>query len=111
MNENTSTTNFVCPVCGKEFSDLTAYARHLTQHSDEEKIRKAEEEKQRKADQKKVDAARLEKLKKMYEDAYSTYLKAKEKYINDYGEDEIPIDMSNLFDLLGGLKWPSRVWP
>lgn len=109
MSENISTVSFVCPICGKDFSDLALYARHMTQHSDEEKKRKAEEEKQRKADQKKVDAARLEKLKKMYEDAYSTYLKAKEKYVNDYGEDEIPVDLSGVFDFLknfdGWRRW------
>lgn len=85
MNETASPT-MDCPICGKTFKNIHEYARHLSWHSEEQKIREAEEEKQRKADQKKVDAARLEKLKKIYEDASSNYIKAKEKYTKDYGE-------------------------
>lgn len=119
MNENSTATAktagvntptaMVCPICNKMFNNVIAFAEHMTQHSKEEKKRREEEEKQRKADQKKLDAARLEKLKKMYEDAYTTYLQAKEKYIDNYGEDEIPTDLSGVFDFLknfdGWRRW------
>ena len=85
MNDSTNSV-MVCPVCGETFKSIHEYARHLSRHSEEQKKREAEEEKQRKADQKKVDTARLEKLKKIYEDASSNYIKAKEKYIKDYNE-------------------------
>lgn len=83
---NNEAPTLVCPVCGKSFGDVHALAFHINEHSQDEKRRKAEEEKQRKADQKKVDYARLENLKKIYEDASSNYIKAKEKYAEDYDE-------------------------
>lgn len=87
-NPNQENTTMICPVCGKEFSNIHTFAEHLSQHSREEKRRKEEEEKQRKADQKKVDAAKLETLKKGYLDAYREYLNAKNKFEDAYGRDE-----------------------
>ena len=85
-NNVNSAAQLVCPVCNKVFENIHDFAFHMKQHSEDIKRREAEEKKQRKADQKKVDAARLEKLKKIYEDASSNYIKAKEKYIDDYDE-------------------------
>ena len=105
---NTKSPTMDCPVCGKQFTNIHDYATHMKQHSEEQKKREAEEEKQRKADQKKVDTARLEKLRKMYEDAYGEYYKAKEKYYEDYGEVFIEWDdvASTLRDI--GSQW--RRW-
>lgn len=85
-NTSSEAPAMICPVCGKSFNDIHVFAFHINEHSQDEKRRKAEEEKQRKADQKKVDYARLENLKKIYEDASNNYIKAKEKYAEDYGE-------------------------
>ena len=105
---NLNACKFVCPICREEFDNVHSYAEHINQHSEEEKKKKVEEERQRKADQKKLDVARLEKLRKMYEDAYSQYAKAKEKYIDDYGEieDNLP-DTFNLLKFIydNGLRW------
>lgn len=102
MNEN-NVSNYVCPVCKKAFSNLHEYANHMKMHSDEEKKREEEEKKKRLEDQKKVDYANLEKLRKMYEDAYSKYLKEKEKYVDKYGENYVGSDLSGVFDFLKNL--------
>ena len=100
MNEN-NVSNYVCPVCNKVFSNLHEYANHIKMHSNEEKKREEEEKKKRLEDQKKVDCANLEKLRKMYEDAYSNYLKEKEKYVDKYGEDYVGVDyLSGVFDFI-----------
>lgn len=109
MNENSAATAktagvntptaMVCPICNKMFNDVIAFAEHMTQHSKEEKRRREDVEKQHKADQKKADYARLEKLRNMYEEAYNTYYKAKEKYYDDYGESFVEWD-SVLSDIL-----------
>ena len=104
MNETASPT-MDCPICGETFKSIHEYAHHLSRHSEDQKRREAEEEKQRKADQKKVDAARLEKLKKIYEDASNNYIKAKEKYTEDYGES--PDYLGGLFSILYS-PWDNR---
>lgn len=103
---NLNACAFVCPICRKEFNDVHSYAEHINWHSEEDKKKKSEEERQRKADQKKLDTARLEKLRKMYEDAYSQYAEAKEKYIDDYGEteDHFP-DIFNLLKTIYDNGW------
>ena len=114
MKENESNTInaiptvYVCPVCNTSFSDISAFAIHMKNHADVEKKRKEEEEKKRKADQKKVDAARVEKLKKMYEDAAAQYLKAKEKYESDYAESYFAD--GDLSDILSRLFDSHRKW-
>ena len=85
-NSEEKNTEMICPICGKKLADIHVYATHMMEHSNEEKKRKAEEEKQRKADQKKLDAARLEKLRKVYEDAANAYLAEKEKYEEKYDD-------------------------
>lgn len=109
MNENTKTNNeapaMVCPVCGKSFLDLSTYAAHMVEHSNEEKRRKAEEEKKRMADQKKVDASHLEKLRAAYINASNEYTAAKEKYYEKYHE-----SFTSLDDFLKNLSSISDVW-
>ena len=89
MSENNNVKVFLCPICGKSFMNIHDYAKHISEHSEEPRRKAEEEEKQRKADQKKLD-----------EDAYTNYIKAKEKYVEDYGEETTSIDLSDLFDIL-----------
>ena len=108
MSENNNVKVMMCPVCGKGIVGIHDYAKHMNEHSEEIKRKAEEEERQRKEDQKKVDTARLEKLKKMYEDAYSNYIKAKEKYIDSYGEDAKHVDLDGLLDFLSNFPtWRS----
>lgn len=108
-NPNQENTTMICPVCGKEFSNIHTFAEHLSQHSREEKRRKEEEEKQRKADQKKVDAAKLELLRKGYLDTYAEYVKAKNKYEENYGKEETEY-INNWDDLTSFIKNLNLGW-
>lgn len=85
MGESVQSTAYICPVCGKSFSDIHAYAAHLNEHSTEVKKREAEEEKKRFEDQKKVDAAKVEKLRKAYVAALEVYAAAQREYEEKYG--------------------------
>lgn len=106
-NIGENNTEMICPICGKKLADIHAYATHMMDHSNEEKKRKAEEEKQRKADQKKLDMARLDKLRKVYEDAANAYLAEKEKYEEKYGEKYYLNDwFSTIQDILDNNNWP-----
>ena len=94
---NVKVAKFVCPICGEEFANVHDYARHITWHSTVDKKKAEEEEKKRLEDQKKYDAAKLEKLYKVYENAAEEYSKAKEEYYKKYKE---PYSGTSLFDAL-----------
>ena len=100
MNESI----FKCPVCGTEFKDIHSFSNHMMDHSEKEKKRQEEEDRQRKEDQKKVDKANLDKLDKIYKDAYTNYINAKEKYEEKYGKiSELDLNFKDLFDVLAHL--------
>lgn len=105
-NSNSETDTMICPVCGKGFNDIHAFAGHLSQHSRDEKKRKEEEEKQRRADQKKLDTAKLDVLKNAYLDAYKEYLRAKDKYEKTYGREGIDYNytIDDLADIVKSLN-------
>lgn len=111
MDNNTTTTNtatadapaMVCPICGKEFYDISTYASHLTAHSNEEKKRKAEEEKKARENQRSKDIENLVKLKAEYNAAKNKLNKAVDEYEEKYGltfsySDDKKYDLSDLFN-------------
>lgn len=84
VNETNNKSAFVCPMCGKEFGDVHAFAEHMCNHSIEEKNRKAEEEKKQREEQKQRDTDQLKLLKKRYEDAFKLYADTKAEYDKKY---------------------------
>ena len=108
MTTNTTTATpapgMVCPICGKEFYDVTSYADHLTAHSNEEKRRKAEEEKKARENQRSKDIENLIELKTEYDAAEKKLDNAVKAYESKYGlvlsyEDREKYDLPRLFDV------------
>ena len=91
---------FTCPVCNAVFYDIHSLASHVMGHSETEKKKEKEEERQRKEKQKKADLARLDKLRKMSEDAFEAYYSAKEKYEKEYGDNYINSERIPFDDLI-----------
>lgn len=106
---NTTTTNFdapamVCPICGKQFYDVTEYANHLMRHSDEDKKRKAEEEKKARETQRSKDIDELVQLNAEYKAAKKKLDDAIEAYDKKYGlvfsyADREKFDLTDLFPI------------
>ena len=89
MTTNTTTVTadapaMICPICGKEFYDVTSYADHLTVHSNEEKKRKAEEEKKARENQRSKDVENLVKLRTEYTNAKKKLEEAVDAYESKY---------------------------
>lgn len=106
---NTTTTNsdapaMVCPICGKQFYDVTEYANHLMRHSDEDKKRKAEEEKKARETQRSKDIDELVQLNAEYKAANKRLNDAIDAYDKKYGlvfsyADREKFDLSDLFPI------------
>ena len=61
LKNETRESKFVCPVCGQKFQDIVSYAAHLTEHSEEEKKRKADEAQKQREAKRKADIEKLER--------------------------------------------------
>lgn len=93
MNENTNKTikstgsvpPMVCPVCGMHYFDVHSFAEHMTEHSKDEKKRKAEKEKEELAQRRKKDIEELEKLYEEKSMAEKKLQKAIDAYHDKYG--------------------------
>ena len=83
--EKTGMFGYQCPVCGKHFQDIHAYAAHITGHSEDEKKRRAEDEKKRKEIERKADIEKLELLYADKRDAEVAFEKGMEEYRKKYG--------------------------
>ena len=84
-NTTSNETNMVCPLCGESFSDIHRFATHLTNHSENEKKRKAEEEKKERENQRKKDIDNLLALKAEYNAAEKKLEAALDEYEKKYG--------------------------
>ena len=83
--EKTGMFGYQCPVCGKHFQDIHAYAAHVTGHSEDEKKRKAEDEKKRKEVERKNDIDKLEFLYAAKRNAEAEFEKGMNEYRKKYG--------------------------
>ena len=116
MTGNTNTVNtataethaMICPICGKQFFDLTEYANHLMAHSNEEKKRKDEEERKVRENQRSKDIENLVQLNMEYKAANKRLNDAIDAYDKKYGlvfsyTDREKYDLSDLFPPL--FRW------
>ena len=85
LKNETRESKFVCPVCGQKFQDIVFYAAHLTEHSEEEKKRKADEAQKQREAKRKADIEKLELLYAEKVSATKKFEKALDEYRENYG--------------------------
>lgn len=85
-NENSKTEKMVCPICGNEFDNVHDFAKHMNDHSVNEKVQEEKEKKKRFEDQKRYDKSKVVMLYDAYQDALAKFIEAENEFCDKYNE-------------------------